>query len=101
MRKLPLACVATISSGVTANVATAQPAGTPTQGQVAWPTTSQSVASVNDNNNAQAQARAGAFAVPAPGTIVVHINGRVLAGYAAFWSSAGTRFFTAPAGSPG
>src|SRR5690348_17986213 len=31
----------------------------------------------NDNNNAQAAAVSGQFANPTPGTIVVHLNGRV------------------------
>jgi hypothetical protein len=61
----------------------------------------QSVAAANDNNNAQAATRPGAFANPTPGTIVVHINGRAHAGFSSIWTSAGERFATAPAGSPG
>ena len=51
----------------------------------------------NDNNNSQAAARSGPVANPTPGTIVVHINGRVNAGFGSFWSNADTRSATAPA----
>jgi hypothetical protein len=71
----------------------------PTQGQVAWPLTSKSVATANDNNNAQAAARPGALANPTPGTIVIHIGGRVHTGFKSTWSSVDERFATAPAGS--
>jgi predicted porin len=103
MRTILLATVAGV--GVTAGAGWAQnaapPAFAPTQGQVAWPLTSKSIGTANDNNNAQANAIPGPFENPTPGTIVVHINGRVHAGFATSWSSADQRFFTAPAGSPG
>ena len=51
----------------------------------------------NDNNNSQAAARSGPVANPTPGTIEVHINGRVNAGFGSFWSNADTRSATAPA----
>ncbi len=56
---------------------------------------------VNDNNNTAAVFRAGALANPTPGTIIVHINGRIETGFAGIWTSADQRAFTAPAGSPG
>ncbi len=99
MRKALLACVAVVGSGMAADAAWAQSAapGAPTQGQVAWPATGQSMATANDNNNTYAQAKPGTFAVPTPGTIVVHVNGRVNAGFSSFWSSADQRLATAPA----
>ena len=45
--------------------------------------------------------RLGALANPTPGTMVVHIGGRVNAGFKSIWSTADQRFATAPAGSPG
>jgi hypothetical protein len=99
MRTILLASAVALS----ANAAGAQtvPVGAPTQGQAAFPLPGQSLATVNDNNDTAAPTRAGTFANPTPGTIVVHINGRVETGFAGTWSSADTRSFTAPAGSPG
>jgi hypothetical protein len=74
--------------------------GAPTQGQLAYPA-AQPLAAASDNNNAQAAAKRGPVANPAPGTVVVRINGRVQVDFASLWSSADTRFFTAPTGSPG
>ena len=103
MRTTLLATVAVI--GIGAGTGWAQtaptPVGAPTQGQTAYPMVSRSVGTANDNNNSQATAVPGVFANPTPGTIMVHINGRVNAGFQAGWSSAGERSFTAPAGSPG
>jgi hypothetical protein len=55
----------------------------------------------NNNNNYQAPALPGPVANPTPGTIVIHVNGRVQVDFESLWSSADQRFFTAPAGSPG
>jgi hypothetical protein len=41
------------------------------------------------------------LANPTPGTIVVHFNGKVQVDFGGTWTSADTRLFTAPAGSPG
>ena len=59
------------------------------------------VAYVNSNNNYQAPMLPGALANPTPGTIVVHINAKVQVSAAGVWTSADTRAFTAPNGSPG
>jgi Gram-negative porin len=75
--------------------------GAPTQGQSTFPLPHQSLATVNENNDTASVSGPGPFAIPTPGSIVVHINGRVETGFAGVWSSADTRSFTAPAGSPG
>ena len=77
------------------------PIGAPNQGQQAWPLPGQIPSTVNDNNNTAAVLRPGVLANPTPGTIVVHVNGRIETGFAGIWSSADQRAFTAPAGSPG
>ena len=51
--------------------------GVPTQGQTAYPPAASPTAYVNNNNNYQAPALPGALANPTPGTIVVHVNGKV------------------------
>jgi hypothetical protein len=50
------------------------------------------VSYVNENNNYQAPALPGPLANPTPGTIVVHINGKVQVDVQATWTSADTRF---------
>ena len=105
MRKLLLASVATLGTGGLMGAAFAQTAaapvvGAPSQGQQAWPAANPT-AYVNDNNNYQAPALPGAVANPTPGTIVIHINGKVSVTGGGVWSSVDTRFFTAPAGTPG
>ena len=115
MRKFLLASVATLGTGGLMGAAFAQvPAGTPTQGQTAYPLANPT-AFVNNNNNYQAPALPGALANPTPGTIVVHVNGKVQTTFQSEWGSADTRLFTAgtpvgsqvsngsaaPAGSPG
>ncbi|MEJ0015814.1 MAG: hypothetical protein WDN25_04470 [Acetobacteraceae bacterium] len=97
MRWLLLSGVAALGTVATAAHAQGVAPGAPTQGQSAWPTTGGSLGTANNNNNMQPAMRPGAFANPAPGTIVVHINGRVNAGFASFWSNADTRVATAPA----
>jgi hypothetical protein len=105
MRKFLLASVATLGTGGLTGVALAQPAGgpvgAPTQGQQAYPAAPAPVAYVNTNNNYQAPMLPGPLANPTPGTIVVHFNGKVQVDFMAGWSSADTRFVTAPAGSLG
>ncbi len=116
MRKFLLASVATLGTGgLMAGAAFAQaPAGTPTQGQVAYPLANP-LASANNNNNYQAPALPGALANPTPGTIVVHVNGKVQTTFQSEWGSADTHQITttaaqaavsgnsnaAPLGSPG
>jgi hypothetical protein len=115
MRKFLLASVAALGTGGMVGAAFAQvPAGAPTQGQTAYPL-SNPTAFVNNNNNYQAPALPGANANPTPGTIVVHINGKVQTTFQSEWSSADTHVITstaaeaalrgnanvAPAGSPG
>ena len=116
MRKFLLASVATLGTGgLMGGAAFAQaPAGTPTQGQTAYPLANPT-AFVNNNNNYQAPALPGALANPTPGTIVVHINGKVQTTFQSEWGSADTHLITAtaaqaalsgnanvaPAGSPG
>jgi hypothetical protein len=106
MRKMMLGSVTTLSVGVLAGTAYAQTPEVPpppvlTQGQVAMTPAKLPPASANDNNNSQASAFSGAVGVPTPGTLVVHINGRVEVDFMGIWSSADQRFATAPAGSPG
>ena len=115
MRKFLLASVATLGTGGLMGAAFAQvPAGAPTQGQTAYPLANP-LASANTNNNYQAPAIPGALANPTPGTIVVHINGKVQTTFQSEWGSADTHQITAtaaqaaisgnsnvaPAGSPG
>ena len=84
MRKFLLASVATLGTG---GLAFAQaPAGAPTQGQVAYPLANPT-AYVNNNNNYAAPALPGALANPTPGTIVIHINGKVQTEVQAAWNS--------------
>jgi hypothetical protein len=117
MRKLLLASVATLGTGSLMGTAFAQapaptqgqiwsPAGggvvgAPSQGQQVWTPAPAPTAYVNNNNNYQAPALPGALANPTPGTIVIHINGKVSFSAGAIWTSADSRFFTAPAGTPG
>src|SRR6185312_9595586 len=95
MRKFLLASVATLGTGGLMGAAFAQapaaPVGAPTQGQVAYPMANPT-AYVNNNNNYQAPALPGPLANPTPGTIVVHINGKVQVDAGATWTSADTRF---------
>jgi hypothetical protein len=103
MRKLLLASVATLGTGggfVSAALAQA-PVGAPTQGQTAYSYAPSPPTGANNNNNYQAPALPGPVANPTPGTIVIHVNGRVQADFMGIWSSVDQRFFTAPAGSPG
>ena len=123
MRRSLLASVAALGAGAIVHIANAQsspgapvptppismsapapiagPIGAPNEGQQAWPLPGQIPPTVNDNNDTAAVFRVGAIANPTPGSIVVHINSRIESGVSGIWSSADTRAFTAPAGSPG
>jgi predicted porin len=99
MRKALLAGVA-IAGALSASLAQTPPVLPygPTQGQSVSQATGKSVATANDNNNSQAPALPGPLANPTPGTVVVHIDGRVNTGFASFWSNLDKRSFTtAPA----
>jgi hypothetical protein len=52
---------------------------------------------VNNNNNYQAPALPGAAANPTPGTIVLHLNGKVQVDSQGVWSSLDNHQVTAPA----
>ena len=100
MRKFLLASVATLGTGGLMGAAFAQvPAGAPTQGQTAYPLANPT-AFVNNNNNYQAPALPGALANPTPGTIVVHVNGKVQTTFQSEWGSADTHLFTLDAPTP-
>jgi outer membrane protein OmpU len=102
MRKFLLASVATLGTGGLMGAAFAQapqPAGvgSPTHGQVAYPL-SNPTAYVNNNNNYQAPALPGPLANPTPGTIVIHVNGKVQTTFQSEWTSADTSPPVAPTG---
>jgi len=100
MRKFLLASVATLGTGGLMGAAFAQapaaPVGAPTQGQVAYPMANPT-AYVNNNNNYQAPALPGPIANPTPGTIVIHVNGKIQTTFQNDWTSGDTRTFAAPA----
>jgi Gram-negative porin len=99
MRKFLLASVATLGTGGLIGTALAQTPviGVPTQGQTAFPPAASPTAFVNNNNNYQAPALPGALANPTPGTMVVHVNGKVQVDFQAAWTSVDQRVATAPA----
>ena len=106
MRKFLLASVATLGTAGLMGAAYAQAPAvavgpSPMQGQAAWTPAASPPSGANNNNNYQAPALPGAVANPTPGTIVIHVNGKVQADFEALWSSADQRIVTAPAGSPG
>ena len=87
--------------------------GAPTQGQQAFPPAPSPPSFANNNNNYQAPALPGALANPTPGTIVIHVNGKVQVDFQTSWTSLDNHLVTAtarptignattaPAGSPG
>ncbi len=90
MRKLLLASAAML--GATAGLASAQTAApNPAQGQLVAPYGAGPAA--NNNNNSIGAAMPGIDAVPAPGTVVVRLNGRVEVDVSANFGS-GDRFST-------
>jgi hypothetical protein len=115
MRKFLLASVATLGTGGLIGTALAQTpvVGVPTQGQTAFPPAASPAAGANNNNNYQAPMLPGQLANPTPGTMVVHINGKVQVDFQATWGGADSHLVTAtaapgignattvPAGSPG
>jgi len=107
MRKILLASVATLGTAGFMGLAYAQaPMAAPpppSQGQTAWTPIPAPTAYVNNNNNYAAPALPGALANPTPGTIVIHVNGRVEIDAWGTWSSADSRLVAvpgAPAGTP-
>ena len=100
MRKFLLASVATLGAGGFAGVASAQAPAGYMQGQAPIPPTG-GPSFVNNNNNYQAPALPGPVANPTPGTIVIHVNGKVQVDFQGIWSSVDQRVVTAPAGSLG
>src|ERR1700758_2733360 len=101
MRKYLLAGVATLGAAGFAGAAFGQSAPpSPTEGTIiAAPSGGPSY--VNNNNNYQAAMLPGPVANPTPGTIVIHVNGKVEVDFWGTWSSADSRTVTAPAGSVG
>ena len=99
MRKYLLAGVATLGAAGFAGAAFAQaPAAppSPTEGTIVTaPAGGPSYA--NNNNNYQAAALPGPVANPTPGTIVIHVNGKVEVDFQLGWTSADSRTATAPA----
>ena len=96
MRKFLLAGVATLGAVGFAGVASAQAPSGFMQGQAPiTPTGGPSY--VNNNNNYQAPALPGAAANPTPGTIVLHLNGKVQVDSQGVWSSLDNHQVTAPA----
>ena len=79
MRKFLLASVAALGTGGLIGTAVAQTpvVGAPTQGQTGLSPAASPPAGANNNNNYQAAALPGPVANPTPGTIVIHVNGRV------------------------
>src|SRR6476469_4588495 len=102
MRKFLLASVATLGATgglmgaalaqapVVAQVGAPAVKGAPSQGQIAYPLANPT-SYVNNNNNYQAAALPGALANPTPGTIVIHINGKVQTEIQASWTSVDVR----------
>src|ERR1700710_617251 len=102
MRKLLMASAAVL--GASGGVALAQTAANPTQGQLAAPYGAGPAANNNNNawgiaNTPSGSAAAGPLstiyapnvdAVPAPGTIVIRLNGRVEVTVDAFYSNLNT-----------
>ncbi len=101
MRKYLLAGVATLGAAGFAGAAFAQSAPpSPTEGSIVTaPSGGPSYA--NNNNNYQAAALPGPVANPTPGTIVIHVNGKVEVDVQAAWSSADSRIVGFPAGTNG
>ena len=98
MRKYLLAGVATLGAAGFAGTAFGQSAPpSPTEGTIiAAPSGGPSY--VNNNNNYQAAMLPGPVANPTPGTIVIHVNGKVQVDCQANWTSADSRIASFPAG---
>src|ERR1700751_4390783 len=103
MRKYLLAGVATLGAAGFAGAAFAQaPAAppSPTEGPIVT-APSGGPSYVNNNNNYQAAQLPGPVANPTPGTIVIHVNGKVEVDIQSAWTSADTRIAGFPAGTTG
>jgi hypothetical protein len=92
MRKLLLPGAATLGTvswlGTAGAQTTAAPLPTnPSQGQVATRPAASPPASAFDNNNQAASVTTGGVANPTPGTVVIHINGRVTIADWGSWTS--------------
>jgi hypothetical protein len=90
MRKLLLASAAMAGATTWLTPAFAQPTAMPmmpTQGMYATQPSASPPAGANNNNNTNVIAAPGAVANPTPGTVVIHINGRVTSNLNATWSS--------------
>jgi hypothetical protein len=89
MRKFLLASVAALGTGGLIGTAVAQQpvVGAPTQGQQAFPPVGSPATGANNNNNYQAPQLPGPVANPTPGTIVIHVNGRVKTELQGEWGS--------------
>jgi hypothetical protein len=89
MRKVLLASIATLVTGGLTGAAFAQAptavVGAPLQGQAAFPMANPT-AYVN-NNNYQVPALPGPIANPTPGTIVIHMNGKVQTTFQSSWAT--------------
>ena len=87
MRKFLLASIATLGAGGLMEAAFAQAltavAGAPWQGHVAFPMANPTS---YVNNNYQAPALPGPIASPTPGTIVIHMNGKVQTTFQSSWA---------------
>jgi hypothetical protein len=101
MRKYLLAGVATLGTGglAYAQAPTAAPPSVTEGTVVTAPAGGPSYA--NNNNNYQAAQLPGPVANPTPGTIVIHVNGKVQVDVWGLWSSGDTAAHTAPLGAPG
>ncbi|MBN8928010.1 MAG: hypothetical protein BGO51_14995 [Rhodospirillales bacterium 69-11] len=101
MRKMLLASAAMLGAATTLAPAYAQTniPVTYSQGQVATTPSASPPAGANNNNNTRADVAPGAVANPTPGTVVIHINGRVTTELNGAWSSLDN--YTVPAGTTG
>jgi len=70
----------------------------PTQGAIIAKPAAAPPAGANNNNNTSAGSRPGPVANPTPGTVVIHINGRVLTELNGAWSSLDQGSFPAVTG---
>lgn len=104
MRKLLLASAAVLGAASWLNPAAAQPTAMPmmpTQGMVAATPSASPPAGANNNNNTNVGTVPGAVANPTPGTVVIHVNGRVTTELNGAWSSLNKGTFPAQTGIAG
>ncbi|MDR3538198.1 MAG: porin [Acetobacteraceae bacterium] len=104
MRKMLLAGAAVIGAAAWQQTAYAQPASlpvSPTQGAILTTPSASPPAGANNNNNTATAFVPGAVANPTPGSMVIHINGRVTTELNAGWSSIDNGSFPAVTGAGG